>query len=186
MAGKFDTSALLKYPIGQCPQPLSLSRVERQATLDSIEAFPERLASALNGLNRSQLDTPYRASAWTISTLIHHLADCHLIAYTWTKLTLTQPPGQDWPVVFDYSVDALATLSDNRLDSAISVKLLDTVHRRWSGILRDIPSSDFAARGYIHPDTGRCSLDQMLAMYEWHGRHHLAHIMHCREVNGWK
>jgi hypothetical protein len=29
-------------------------------------------------------------------------------------------------------------------------------------------------------------LEEMLALYAWHGRHHVAHITHLRERMGWK
>jgi hypothetical protein len=37
----------------------------------------------------------------------------------------------------------------------------------------------------MHPENGQMNLDQMLALYAWHGRHHVAHITSLRERNGW-
>jgi hypothetical protein len=38
----------------------------------------------------------------------------------------------------------------------------------------DAPS---LSRKFIHPDTRRSMpLDRMIAMYAWHGQHHLGHI----------
>jgi hypothetical protein len=36
-----------------------------------------------------------------------------------------------------------------------------------------------------HPESGVMSLHQMLAMYQWHGKHHVAHITTLRERKGW-
>jgi hypothetical protein len=42
-----------------------------------------------------------------------------------------------------------------------------------------------ARREMIDPDLGVLSLDQLLGMYSWHGRHHTAHVTWLRERMGW-
>jgi hypothetical protein len=37
----------------------------------------------------------------------------------------------------------------------------------------------------LHPEMGTLTLDQVLALYAWHGRHHTAHITALRERNRW-
>jgi len=44
--------------------------------------------------------------------------------------------------------------------------------------------SDFD-RMLVHPESGRQSLDQVLALYAWHGPHHTAHVTRLRERMGW-
>jgi hypothetical protein len=44
---------------------------------------------------------------------------------------------------------------------------------------------DDFAREYIHPETGRHSIDHLLALYAWHGPHHVAHIVGLRKRSGW-
>ena len=57
-----------------------------------------------------------------------------------------------------------------------SPMLLEAVTDRWVRILRAMSARDFARR-LIHPEHEKpLSLDQMLALYEWHGRHHIAHV----------
>jgi hypothetical protein len=50
--------------------------------------------------------------------------------------------------------------------------------------LRSVRQEDFA-RTVKHPEIGTLSLDGILQMYEWHGRHHVAHITSLRERKGW-
>ena len=38
----------------------------------------------------------------------------------------------------------------------------------------------------VDHDTGRVKLDRYLAMYAWHGKHHVAHITSLRQRNGWE
>ncbi len=42
------------------------------------------------------------------------------------------------------------------------------------------------ARAYRHPDMGVVSLGTALALYAWHGRHHVAHVTRLRERSGWR
>jgi hypothetical protein len=40
-------------------------------------------------------------------------------------------------------------------------------------------------RTFRHPELGLVSLEKALALYAWHGRHHVAHVTGLRERNGW-
>jgi hypothetical protein len=44
--------------------------------------------------------------------------------------------------------------------------------------------ADFA-RSFQHPEIGSVRLDRNLALYAWHGKHHLAHITSLRARLGW-
>ena len=52
---------------------------------------------------------------------------------------------------------------------------LEALHRRWVTFLRALPAETFA-RTFQHPEWGLVSIDGAIALYEWHCRHHLAHI----------
>jgi hypothetical protein len=132
-------------------------------------------------LTDDHLDTAYRSGGWTIRQLTHHIADSHMTAFAWMRLSLTK----NWPTVYDYDPAALADLPDSTLPVAVSLQLLESLHQRWVSTLRAVPESAWATRGYVHPETGRCTLEQTLAMYAWHSRHHLAHILNCRALHGW-
>ncbi len=66
----------------------------------------------------------------------------------------------------------------------MSVDLLDALHRRWVACLRALPAEAFD-RTFRHPSLGVVSLNGLLALYAWHGRHHVAHITGLRERRGW-
>ncbi|HEV8525625.1 MAG TPA: DinB family protein [Terriglobales bacterium] len=55
---------------------------------------------------------------------------------------------------------------------------------RWVNILKALTPAQFA-RKFKHPEMGELSLDQLLALYSWHSRHHLAHITELRKRKGW-
>jgi hypothetical protein len=42
------------------------------------------------------------------------------------------------------------------------------------------------ARACHHSALGRVRVEQNIALYAWHGRHHVAHIEALREREGWR
>lgn len=170
-----------RYPVGTFNPKPSLTRVERQALLDDIDACPAKMRVAVEGLNESQLETPYREGGWTVRQVVHHVPDSHLNAYTRLKLALTE----ENPTIRPYEEAAWAKLADVR-DTPIetSLTLLETLHKRWMTLWRAMSDDDFK-RPLIHPDHGQKDLDWLLQMYGWHSRHHVAHITSLRERNGW-
>ncbi|MGH2645433.1 MAG: DinB family protein, partial [Chitinophagaceae bacterium] len=59
--------------------------------------------------------------------------------------------------------------------------LLYALHARWVSLLEQMTDSDYN-RKLFHPDKNKeVSLWEMLAEYDWHCRHHLAHILHAKE-----
>lgn len=149
--------------------------------MEVIAGTPARLRAAVEGLDEGQLDTPYREGGWTLRQVVHHVPDSHLNAYIRVKLALTEPE----PVIKPYDEAAWAALPDtDRVPVAVSLALLDALHQRWVALWRAMSEADFA-REYVHPDTGRHTLDYLLALYAWHGPHHVAHITSARARNGW-
>ncbi len=171
----------VRYPIGHFSKPASSMAGIRQAHMRTLKLFPERLASAVTGLSDHQLDTPYREGGWTARQVVHHLADSHANAYIRMKLALTE----DWPTIKPYDEAAWADLSDARwLPVDISLNLIAALHVRWVSLLESMSEEDFR-RGYVHPESGRQTLAQVLALYDWHSRHHTAHILNLRSHMGW-
>ncbi|HEY4306842.1 MAG TPA: putative metal-dependent hydrolase [Gemmatimonadaceae bacterium] len=171
----------LSYPIGRFQRPDTLSDVQRYDAIESIASMPQRFRTAIANLGEQQLDTPYRPDGWTVRQVVHHVPDSHMNALTRFKLALTE----DNPTIKPYNEAAWAKLEDAR-STAIetSLSLLDGLHDRWVRVLRAMSPSDFA-RTLVHPENGALTLDQMLALYDWHGRHHTAHVTSLRERNGW-
>jgi hypothetical protein len=172
----------LQYPVGKPARPQTLSAEERADAIETLAALPKKLAEAVDGLNDAQLDTPYRPGGWTIRKLVHHIADSHMNAYARMRLALTE----NWPAIFAYDQDAWARLADAQLPPALSLQIIAALHGRLVATLRAVPDADWASRGYMHPENGSQTLEQVLALYEWHARHHLAHIVNCRRREGWQ
>jgi hypothetical protein len=171
----------LRYPVGRFQRPEALTDAQRRTAIDTIAAAPKQFRAAVAGLDEKQLDTPYRPDGWTVRQVVHHVPDSHLNAYTRFKLALTE----DTPTIKPYDEAAWAKLDDSRTTPIeTSLALLENVHDRWVRVLRAMSSSDFARR-LNHPENGIMNLDQMLALYEWHGKHHTAHVANLRSRSGW-
>jgi hypothetical protein len=171
----------LRYPIG-CFTPAASSQAEnRAAQMETLHLLPERLRAVTSGLSDAQLDTPYREGGWTVRQVVHHLADSHANAYIRFKLALTE----DWPTIKPYDEAAWANLADGRLlPIDVSLALIAALHSRWVALLESLSEEDFK-RGYNHPERGRQDLGTALALYDWHSRHHTAHIGSLRARRGW-
>jgi uncharacterized damage-inducible protein DinB len=173
----------LRYPIGKfARQSAPLTPEQRSQFVDAIAEAPAKLAAAVAGLTPAQLDTPYRPGGWTVRQVVHHLPDSHMNSYVRFKLALTE----DEPTIKPYDEARWAELADSRETPVeTSLALLENLHQRWALLLRSISPADWS-RQFRHPELGPTTLDQALALYAWHGRHHVAHITALRERNGWR
>lgn len=175
MANSFDP----RYPIGTAPKVVDAAHVSEY--IAGIAALPENLRSAVYGLEEAQLDTPYREGGWTVRQVVHHVADSHMQAYGRMRLAMTE----EWPVIKPYNEKLWAEMPDSRtLPVEVSLELLDALHRRWTAMLKSFKAADWE-RGYEHPERGRTTLLEAVALYDWHSQHHVAHITELRKARGW-
>jgi hypothetical protein len=102
-------------------------------------------------------------------------------AYVRFKLALTEQE----PTIRPYMENLWAELPEARTAPVeLSLTLLDTLHKRWAMALRGIAPTEWK-RTFRHPELGVVSLEKNLALYAWHGKHHVAHITKLRERMGW-
>lgn len=170
----------LRFPIGRFTPAADKSSATRSAQVDGIRHLPARLRAAVAGLNDKQLDTPYREGGWTVRQLVHHVADSHMNSYIRFKLALTE----DWPTIKPYDEGAWAKLPDSTKSIVPSLDLITSLHERWVAVLESMTEDDFR-KGFTHPERGRMDLATALAIYDWHSRHHTAHITALRARQGW-
>jgi len=171
----------LRYPIGKFQFPASVSSHDRQRFIGQIAEAPANLRAALEGLTPEQLDTPYRPGGWTVRQVVHHVPDSHMNSYIRFRWALTE----DDPPVKGYDEARWAELPDARTGPVeMSLALLDAIHVRWTVLLRSLSEQD-VARTFRHSELGSLRLDGVIALYAWHGRHHVAHIAALRQRMGW-
>jgi uncharacterized damage-inducible protein DinB len=170
-----------RYPIGKYQMPAQITPELRAGAILEIAATPQKVRAAVKGLNDAQLDTPYRDGGWTVRQVVHHLPDSHMNAYIRWRLALTESE----PTIKPYEESAWAKLEDAaRAPAEVSLRLLEPLHERWVRLLHSVKPEQFT-RTFRHPDHGVRTLDWMLFLYAWHGKHHTAHITELRKQRGW-
>jgi hypothetical protein len=150
-----------RYPVGPFTGPVEQTPQQRQASIATIAALPENLRSAVQGLSDAQLDTSYRDGGWTVRQVVHHVADSHINAYVRFRL-----------------------LDARTLPVSVSLDLLEALHRRWTALFESLTEADWQ-RGYVHSENGKQKLAEVLQNYDWHSRHHVAHVTELRKRMGW-
>jgi hypothetical protein len=168
-----DDLEQLRYPVGRMPRNSApLDARTREEYIGVLESMPARVRALVNGLGDAELDTPYRPGGWTVRQVVHHVPDSHMNAYVRMKLAMTE----DQPTVKTYEEGRWADLPEAKTGAvAMSIDLLDALHRRWVAFLRALPERDFR-KTFSHPEWGIVSIDESLGMYAWHCRHHTEHI----------
>jgi len=170
----------LRYPIGRLSAQAGGTAATRSAHIEALRLLPGQVRAAVSGLSDAQLNTPYREGGWTVRQTVHHLADSHANSFIRFKLALTE----DWPTIKPYDEAAWARIADSETPIEGSLMFIDALHERWVALLESMTEQDFQ-KGFVHPVNGRQNLERALAIYEWHGRHHTAHITGLRTRNGW-
>lgn len=172
----------LRYPVGKYVRCESLTPEQRSEMIAQIAATPKNLRDAVAGLSHEQIDTPYRPGGWTVRQVVHHLPDSHMNSYMRLKLALTEND----PPIKTYEEQLWADLPDSRETPVeVSLTLLEALHQRWEILLRAMRPEEFA-RTLRHPELGPMPIDNLVGIYAWHGRHHVAHITALRAREGWK
>lgn len=162
----------LRYPIGKFTPQDSYSAEEVKKNIARIEALPGKVEAMFKALSTKQLDTTYRDGGWNARQVIHHLSDSHMNAYIRIKWTLTEST----PTIKAYDEKAWAETPEINESPEISINLLKTLHIKLGALLKQIPTHDLQ-RAFTHPETGKqVKLERMIALYAWHGEHHLEHL----------
>ncbi len=170
-----------RYPIGKFSFPASTDEAQRKEFIEQIDQAPVALRAAVDGLNDKQIETPYRDGGWTVRQVVHHVPESHMNAYIRFKLALTEHE----PTIKPYMEDLWAKTEEVKATPLkVSLVLLDSLHERWVRLLRSLKPEDWK-RTFRHPELGTISLEKNLALYSWHGRHHVAHITELRKRMGW-
>jgi len=171
----------MRFPVGKFHYDGPLTPEQQKSFLEAIAQTPAQLRAAIKGLSDSQLDTPYRPEGWTVRQVVHHVPDSHLNAYVRFKLALTEED----PTIKPYAEDRWAELADTKATPVeVSLTLTDSLHDRWVRLLRSLVPEQWK-RTFRHPEMGPMTLEKTLALYAWHGRHHVAHITELRKRMSW-
>lgn len=172
----------IRYPTGTfSPKGAPLTPDEREELIGRIRALPTALRVALEGLGEAQLDTPYREGGWSPRQIAHHIADSHMNAFIRVKLAVTE----DRPTIKPYDQGAWAQGADvSGVPVEASLSIVLGLHDRWARLLESL-SVEQLGRRMMHPEIGEITIDFLIELYAWHGRHHVRQITDLRRREGW-
>ncbi|RXG14345.1 YfiT family bacillithiol transferase [Leeuwenhoekiella aestuarii] len=163
----------LKYPIGTFEKPETITASQIEKWIHTIQDFPSSITQLIENLSEDSLAKTYRLDGWNIKQLVHHCSDSHMNAFIRFKLTLTENTPQIKPY-FEHKWAELPDTVSTPIEA--SLKLIEGLHLRWAILLKALEPEDLE-RTYIHPEHGKqFTLAETIGMYDWHCRHHLAHI----------
>ncbi len=161
------------YPTGKHTKPETVTPEMRAQYIARIHAMPTNLRKVAMQLSEKQLTQSYRENGWTARQIIHHLADSHCNMYIRIKLALTS----DNPIINPYDENKWAEFPDGKSgDIHISLNLVEALHTRLISTLHSLNNQDFL-RTYVHPQyQTQSTIDEVLALYAWHGDHHVGQL----------
>ena len=181
MSGGTAELERMRYPVGRLERAAAPTPAQRARWLQELEGLPAALRAAVAGLDESQLDTPYRDGGWTVRQLVHHVADSHVNGYIRFSLAV----AEEGRTAVTYDQDAWADQAFARTGPLEpSLALLEGLHARWVATARGLGAQQLAG-SIEHPEAGRMTVEDVLNLYAWHSRHHVAHIRALRERQGW-
>lgn len=171
----------LKYPIGEYVAPDTITDEHFESWVKTIESLPSQLRALVENLTYEELDLIYRPKGWSIKQVVFHLSDSHMNSFVRFKLIMTE----ENPTLRPYQEHLWAIMPDaNNAEIAPALSILDGVHSRWTTLLTNLLNAD-RKRPYQHPEFDTSlTLEWMLGMYDWHCRHHLAHIEQALKFSG--
>jgi hypothetical protein len=162
----------LQYPIGHHQYAPPSSQQQVQQWIASLANFPTLFADKANSLSPQQLATAYRPEGWTAQQVIHHVADSHINCLIRLKLALTEAS----PTIKPYAEELWATQPDYTLPIETPLTIIKAVHVKLAHLFTHLKPAQWACT-YVHPQYNKVfNMHQLLSLYEWHGRHHLAHL----------
>ena len=169
MASNLDA---LRFPVGKfTPVPAS-TPAQRHDWINDIAAAPAMIAALANDITAAQWRTPYRDGGWTAAQVVHHMVDSHANAYIRTRFAL----AEEHFTVKPYDENRWAQFPDAMdADVTPSIDILTGLHARWASLLRTLGPDDFA-RQLLHPERGPMTIDTLVQLYAWHGKHHAGHL----------
>jgi hypothetical protein len=163
----------LQYPIGRFIKGKSYSFDDVKKNIASFEVFLSQLESFVKDWDHKLLSIKYREGGWNGRQVIHHLADSHGNLPLRFKACLTEENAQIKP----YMEDRWAELYDcKNSDIKPSLEIVHGLHARLTVLFESLSESDWQ-KTIFHPESKHTfTLAELLALYSWHGPHHLGHL----------
>ena len=147
-----------------------------------LEAGPARIARAVRGLTRQQLQRRPARGKWSILEILGHLHDTEVVyGYRW-RLMAAQPGAP----ILGYDQELWAReLKHRRADANRILGEIAALRRATLGVIRRIPRREWPRRYGRHTERGRETLLRSMELIAGHDLNHLDQIRAIRARFGW-
>lgn len=162
----------LKYPIGRFTFDQSAAKIQIPKLIEVLDSLPANVKARVENLNDTELENRYRPDGWTVRQVVHHLSDSHANMYIRVKSAMTN----SGTAIMGYDEAAWAKFPDNELPVTVSLQMISSLHQKLTHLFRQFTSEDWVKSYFHNGEQRHFSLLEVLALYAWHSRHHLAHI----------
>ncbi len=162
----------LQYPIGKFQPRENYTYEQTLQSIDNISKLPALYSKLVDEI-KNKLYQTYREEGWTGLQVINHLIDTYINGIMRTKWLL----AEENPDIKPYDEQEFSKLPDSTYENIEhTMQLLKLLIERWVFLLRSLPAESFTRTTY-HPEYKEdYTLHKLIAMYDWHGYHHLAHL----------
>jgi len=169
----------LQYPIGNFVKGKNYTFSETKKNIESFSAFPNQLETLVKNWDEKKLTTVYRDGGWNGRQVVNHLGDSHAQLLLRFKSGLVDDKAEIKP----YQEDKWAEMEDG-LNAPIehSLQIVKAVHARLTLLFKTLSENDWQKKTF-HPESKYTfTLAELLALYVWHGQHHLGHLRIIEEI----
>lgn len=172
----------IRNPIGPYKKKEPMDENAKRLLIEELEKFPGQLKTLLASASIDKYEEKTLPGVWTVKQVVHHLADSHMNAFIRMKLALSE----DVPIIKPYHEGLWAEMKDSTdVPAEESLFILSSLHRRWAVLFRSLGTEDWK-REFYHPENKKkVNMEDMVGMYVWHGKNHMAHIELLFKERGW-
>ncbi|HEY1262292.1 MAG TPA: DinB family protein [Terriglobales bacterium] len=149
-----------------------LGNVEGKDPLKIQESTPKKLAAAIKGKNRKQLDRRPAPGKWSITEILAHLADTELVAGWRLRLIL----GQNGAPVHAFDQDVWAgAFHYQKTDPKKSLELFRVLREANLAVLKSLSREQWENYG-MHQERGKETIGHIVRMFAGHDVNHVAQV----------
>lgn len=170
------------------PTTTAFPRYDPYTIDDLIRAYaagPRRVRDVLEGIDEGAFLIRARGEAsWSIQEIVMHLTDSEIqgayrVRKAWAE------PGSPWPV---YDQDVWTPALDHQHAGPeareVNLELFAALRRATLPYFQRAEPADWRRANGMHPQYGKMTLRDLLAMYADHSERHIAHIVAIRTLIG--
>jgi lactoylglutathione lyase len=177
-----DKTLRLKDPDGYTLEFIAPAERSPEENLALYAHMPEELDAALSGLSASDCDLSKKAGSWSISYIVHHLADGELLYLEGMLAALSTPGHKQTPYITGGNDATSENLGYAHRPIEPSLALFRAVHGYFTGLGHQLPG---AWKRETVSDGGRkASFGELVAYSIRHSAEHIEEIYEIRRIHG--